>query len=410
MENLNEKVRRPIRTPLRPLTDELIESFPVAHRHRPIVLRDSELKEFGVKISSRTKVFFVEIRKHGKKVRVMIANQKSICTEEARVRARKILKEKQSNHKNKTEDITLGEVLEEYLRVRSNLRPSSQRAYRMVSRQRLEDWLSLPIKQITRQMVEQRHREISTVSGKYKASKVQANFAMRILRLLLNFAAEHYASKDDEPFLLMNPVRTLSRNNCWHRIPERQSIIPDHQLARWYSAVTKVCSSTVRDYLLFVLFTGLRKMEAMTLKWTDIDFGSRVLTVTSEKTKNHREHRLPLSPYLYNLLKRRKARSKSEWVFPGKGKKEHLVQVAYMLDIIREKSGIPFSPHDLRRTFLTTAEKLNLPFYVLKRLANHSARNDVTFGYIIIDVERLREPMQKISERLLLKLLVEEQP
>ena len=57
--------------------------------------------------------------------------------------------------------------------------------------------------------------------------------------------------------------------------------------------------------------------------------------------------------------------------------------------------------HDLRRTFLTSAEKLGLPYVVLKKLANHSCRSDTTFGYLIVDVERLREPMQKITDHLL---------
>jgi integrase len=61
----------------------------------------------------------------------------------------------------------------------------------------------------------------------------------------------------------------------------------------------------------------------------------------------------------------------------------------------------PFTPHDLRRTFLTVAERLALPYIVLKKLANHSGKRDTTFGYIVVDVERLREPMQTITNELL---------
>jgi len=34
-------------------------------------------------------------------------------------------------------------------------------------------------------------------------------------------------------------------------------------------------------------------------------------------------------------------------------------------------------------------------------LVNHSTGSDVTGGYIIPDVERLRKPMQKIEDRIL---------
>jgi hypothetical protein len=57
--------------------------------------------------------------------------------------------------------------------------------------------------------------------------------------------------------------------------------------------------------------------------------------------------------------------------------------------------------HDLRRVFLTTAEKLDVPHYALKKLANHTSNNDVTGGYIVVDVERLRGYMTLISRRLI---------
>ncbi|MDG1286327.1 MAG: hypothetical protein P8P30_02045 [Rickettsiales bacterium] len=53
--------------------------------------------------------------------------------------------------------------------------------------------------------------------------------------------------------------------------------------------------------------------------------------------------------------------------------------------------------HDLRRTFITTAESLDISAYALKRLVNHKNSNDVTSGYIIMDTERLRKPMEQIS-------------
>ena len=61
-------------------------------------------------------------------------------------------------------------------------------------------------------------------------------------------------------------------------------------------------------------------------------------------------------------------------------------------------SGVTFTLHDLRRTFITAAERLDIPAYALKRLINHKDPNDVTEGYIIFDVERLRVPMQKITD------------
>jgi integrase len=57
--------------------------------------------------------------------------------------------------------------------------------------------------------------------------------------------------------------------------------------------------------------------------------------------------------------------------------------------------------HDLRRTFAIIAEGLDLSAYALKRLLNHKMNNDVTAGYIMKGVERLRKPMQQVTNFLL---------
>ena len=65
---------------------------------------------------------------------------------------------------------------------------------------------------------------------------------------------------------------------------------------------------------------------------------------------------------------------------------------------VAERSRVPFTLDDLRRTFITIAESLDIPAYALKRLLNHKDPNDVTEGYIVSDVNRLREPMQRITD------------
>ena len=55
----------------------------------------------------------------------------------------------------------------------------------------------------------------------------------------------------------------------------------------------------------------------------------------------------------------------------------------------------------LRRTFITVAEGLDVSAYALKRLVNHKMTGDVTAGYIVHDVERLRAPMQRVTDHLL---------
>jgi hypothetical protein len=106
------------------------------------------------------------------------------------------------------------------------------------------------------------------------------------------------------------------------------------------------------------------------------------------------------------LKRRQAAAGKDNFVFPAGGRnkgKGHLAEPRYIADFVEEASGVEFMIHDLRRTFITVAESLDLSYYALKRLVNHKMSGDVTAGYIGEDVERLRKPMQQITDFFLSK-------
>jgi integrase len=252
-------------------------------------------------------------------------------------------------------------------------------------------------------MVAKRHRDLG------ERSQARANIAMRVLRALFNFAAGEYEDENGQSLILENPVNRLSHTRAWYRVDRRKSVIKAHDLAKWYHALLSVKKdnegyqhSTICDYLLVILLTGLRRTEAMQLKWENIDFDARSLTVMD--TKNHENHELPLSDHLYDLLKNRHEEAYSPYVFPGDGKRGHIIEPRKTMNKITECCGVTFTLHDLRRTFITIAESLDIPAYALKRLLNHKMNQDVTAGYIISDIERLRRPMQMVTDYLMEKI------
>ena len=174
----------------------------------------------------------------------------------------------------------------------------------------------------------------------------------------------------------------------------------------WYQATPSLKqdqlskqSALVANYLLFLLFTGFRRQEAATLKWSDIDLNDRSFTLTD--TKNREPLTLPLTEFISDMLKSRKSATDSEYVFAGDGKAGYLIEPRRQVQKVTELSGVSFTLHDLRRTFITEAESIDISAYALKRLVNHKMTNDVTAGYIVNDVERLRKPMEQISAQLL---------
>lgn len=156
----------------------------------------------------------------------------------------------------------------------------------------------------------------------------------------------------------------------------------------------------MKDYFLLILFTGFRRQEAASLKWSDVDF--KVKTMTIEDTQNRERHTTPLSNFLEELLLRRKqATGNSLYLFPADSSTGYLYEPRKAMIKVTELSGVPFTIHDLQRTFITIAESLNIPVYTLKRLLNHKMKSDITAGYVIMDVERLRKPMQMITDYLM---------
>lgn len=378
----------------------------------------TEVRGFGVKVTpAGKKIYIVEnnVRGGAAKITVTIGQHGVWMTEQARDEAKRILammaqginpnevkKEKKAEDqrqqevveaKKKQRGITLAKVLDDYMRSRGDsLKQSTRYIYQCVVSSSLSDWMETPIEDITREMVEQRHREI-TQSGK----KGAANHVMRILRALCTYAMTSYKNHEGQPLLKENPVRRLSEVKAWNKLERRQGIIKSHELSAWYEAVQKLKHPVVRDLLVFLLFTGLRKNEAASLTWKDVDFDAATIFV--HDPKNRQPHMLPMTAPLRRILKRREKESEgSTLVFPSTRDAGVIRDLRTDLDKIAEQTKIEFVIHDLRRTFITIAESLDIPYFAIKRLANHKDASDVTVGYIVADVERLRQPMQKISD------------
>ena len=156
-----------------------------------------------------------------------------------------------------------------------------------------------------------------------------------------------------------------------------------------------------RDFLLVSLFTGMRRSEIATLKWEHVDLIGRTLHLPN--TKNGDPLDLPMSDFLAELIAaRREVVGQTEWVFPGTGETGHLVETkAFVCRVCEDIRRSVHTLHDAVRTLITIAESLDIPAYALKRLLNHRADSDVTGGYIVIDAERLRVPVQRIAARIL---------
>lgn len=111
------------------------------------------------------------------------------------------------------------------------------------------------------------------------------------------------------------------------------------------------------------LLTGMRSGELFALKWSDIDFDQRLISVTKQwtskngfgPTKTRRNRIVPISEDLLVYLKERKLKegTKSEFVLPRLGEWDHGEQAKVIKDFCIGLGITPIKFHDLRATFIT---------------------------------------------------------
>ena len=395
-------------TPPQKITKSYVDKLSTPETGQAFI-RDTELKGFAVRItSSGAKSFILEKRIDGKVKRLTLGRYPELTVEQARKEAHKLLghiavgRNPAAEKKQEAlQGTTLKQAFDDFVKTRKNLKERTLYDYRRVMAVVFADWQDKAITGINKDMVSKRHNKIGVERG-----EAYANLSMRFLRALFNFAIAQYEDGNGHSILRENPVMRLTQTRAWYRVDRRQTVIKPHQLSPWHEAVMSLKqdqisnqSAMVADYLLFLLFTGLRRQEAATLKWSNIDLDDRSFTLTD--TKNREPLTLPLTDFVFDLLQSRKATTDSEYVFAGDGKAGYLIEPRRQVQKVIQLSEVSFTLHDLRRTFITIAESIDISAYALKRLVNHKMTNDVTAGYIISDIERLRKPMQQISSQLL---------
>ena len=79
----------------------------------------------------------------------------------------------------------------------------------------------------------------------------------------------------------------------------------------------ELASPVGRDLILFLLYTGFRRREATTLRWSDVDLEARVIRLAAATTKSKRTLELPMSDLVHDLLERRREVGDAGWVFPA---------------------------------------------------------------------------------------------
>lgn len=349
------------------LTDTYVKKLPAAKAGTQ-KFWDSEIKGLVLFVGKRSKSWYFQKDVGGQTKRIMIGRYPIISALAARQTALGFALE-MSRGAGKQIQIgapTLLAATKAYL-ARPKLRSETHKeGTRQQFELHLKHWLKLPLDEISKSMVVQRHREMSNVPS-------AANHLLRSFRAVWN----HARRTADLPESPTNAIE-------WYEERPDGRIIEN--LPVWRTRTEDLFNPIHKVFYELILYTGFRKTEAFTLSWQNIHEDRIHLPVT----KNGRSFDLPIVQRHHEILAPLKGLSR-KWVFPSpKSPTGHL----------GSPTRLEWSPHAHRRTFATVAMEAGILEEVVGRLLNHTPLSLTGQRYVRPSLDALRPAMQITCDEL----------
>ena len=170
----------------------------------------------------------------------------------------------------------------------------------------------------------------------------------------------------------------------WYAEKPSGDIIDD--FLAWRRRIDGLHNPIHRVFYELILFTGLRKTEALTLEWKNISEDRIHLPMT----KNGRSFDLPILQMHHEILAPVKGLSR-KWVFPSpKAPSGH----------VEGPQRIEWSLHAHRRTFATVAMEAGVLEEVVGRLLNHTPISITGQRYMRPSLDALRPAMDTVCSEM----------
>jgi integrase len=389
-------------------------------------LWDSKTPGLGLRATTGgAKSYIFQGKMHGSSVRITIGDPKSWTIDKAQERARTLQTlidggvdpreqeaEKKAAHEarqaaKRRQDVTVSEAWEHYLEhLRTKISPKTKKPR---SERYILDHVNLSspgggiakrggkekVRGPLAPLMSRKLTEITATSmsewleAEIPRGPTNAGHAFGLFKAFIRWCDTHetyagiippdaYASPKVKGIL----PRSVAKDDCLQR----------EQLSVWFSAVLGIANPVISAYLQGLLITGARREELAALRWEDVDFRWRSLTM-NDKVEGTGGRTIPLTPYLASLLrnirrlnemppnKRQATRlaergeqwEPSEWVFASKTASDgKIAEPRHAHNRALEPTGLPhISLHGLRRSFGTLSEWVEVPVGVVAQIQGH---------------------------------------
>jgi len=231
-------------------------------------------------------------------------------------------------------------------------------------------------------------------------NKVTLNIEIRTLKALFNLALRRDMIKS-------NPCQFVKQ----YIVNENEKLsFEGYEIDKILNAIE---DDTIKNIVLFALYTGCRINEILNIQWNDIDLSQRTLTIRNKpnfKTKTGKIRQIPISDKLFDILNSLnngngknennilEFHSSNDYLFTNKkGLKYNYTNITMQFKKYLRNAGIPdkFHFHCLRHTFISNLIKKNVSINFVKEIAGHSDIS-TTMNYIHIVTDDLRKAVNQI--------------
>lgn len=371
----------------RRLTDRFVEAVKPPKEGRDEHW-DASLPGFGLRVSapnkrtSRVRKSWVLLYWHGRqKRRMTLGTYPALSLADARTDAKSALGrvaygEDPASEKQQQKGIaTFRELADEYIERHAKLNKRSWFKDRaMLDKDVLPAIGSKAIPNVTR-------HDIITILDQMvdRGAAIQANRTFEVVRKVFNWGMGRGLVDNNPCVGVKKPVKEIAR----------ERVLTDEELVDfWFGLDDAPMSKLVRLALRLQIVTLARKGEVVGAPWGEFDTAGKTWTVTAERSKNGRSHRVPLVDLALGLLEEiRETSGESDWLFPSpRGKGAEPINGAAVSHAVRNSLKAlrvaDVTPHDLRRSGASKMAELGVPRLVIAKVLNHvSADRGVTGVY-----------------------------
>jgi len=359
-------------------------------------IRDTETKGLLLRVeSSGKKTFYLDYyTPEGKRSSKKLGDAKILTVAEAREMATlllgKIIKGISISEKEKKpEELTVEEIFKKYKPYVKN-NHKTQNAIQFI----LRDFQEFFPKKCSEVLVHDLEKWRDSQRQKKKASSI--NRSMTAFRAMLRWAKERdiiSACPAIEKKMKALP-ETDSRETIRYLSPDERK--------RLFDALDEREKRQGKDYLkpavILSLNSGVRRKALLSLRWEDINFDTRMITLRSSTAKKQKLDYVPLNSFACETLLEWKKLQKDNnpLVFPNSaGSQMHDCRNSWK-KLLRDAKIENFRWHDMRHDFASQLVMKGIPLNSVRELLGHS-KMEMTLRYAHLAPTKKREAVEVLD-------------